>query len=190
MIFPAVTWADVGLVLLYVVVLWLPGLTALLAAGSRGWTAAAVARSRPTASPGSRARQPPGSAFLGAPQPGRRPLVAALLGVGVRIADPAVGRAGTPRTAGLVRGHPLGVAAVVALGRRHRRAARSWAGSGGSPTIPQDWDAAFHANGIAWIANTGDGGLTGHEPRQLVRDAPAAVLPELVPPARRRGRPT
>jgi hypothetical protein len=28
-------------------------------------------------------------------------------------------------------------------------------------TIPQDWDAVFHANGIRWIVATGDGGLDG-----------------------------
>ena len=27
--------------------------------------------------------------------------------------------------------------------------------------IPQDWDAVFHANGIRWIVETGDGGLNG-----------------------------
>jgi hypothetical protein len=27
--------------------------------------------------------------------------------------------------------------------------------------IPQDWDAAFHANGIRWVADTGDSSLTG-----------------------------
>jgi hypothetical protein len=34
-------------------------------------------------------------------------------------------------------------------------------GIGTIGAIPQDWDAAFHANGIRYIAETGDGGLYG-----------------------------
>src|SRR6266568_2677896 len=34
-------------------------------------------------------------------------------------------------------------------------------GMGWLDYIPQDWDAAFHANGIRYIADTGDGGLFG-----------------------------
>ena len=36
-----------------------------------------------------------------------------------------------------------------------------WAGLGQLSAIPQDWDAAFHANGIRWIADTGDSSLVG-----------------------------
>lgn len=32
-------------------------------------------------------------------------------------------------------------------------------GMGGLATIPQDWDAAWHANSVRWIADTGEGGL-------------------------------
>src|SRR6266568_8626641 len=34
-------------------------------------------------------------------------------------------------------------------------------GMGWLDSIPQDWDAAFHANGVRYIADTGDGGLFG-----------------------------
>jgi hypothetical protein len=36
-----------------------------------------------------------------------------------------------------------------------------WGGLGHLSAIPQDWDAAFHANGIRWIAETGDSSLVG-----------------------------
>lgn len=32
-------------------------------------------------------------------------------------------------------------------------------GMGGLSTVPQDWDAVWHANSIRWIADTGEGGL-------------------------------
>ncbi|HEY3260286.1 MAG TPA: DUF6541 family protein, partial [Pseudonocardiaceae bacterium] len=35
------------------------------------------------------------------------------------------------------------------------------AGMGDLSTVPQDWDALFHANGIRYIADTGDAGLYG-----------------------------
>ncbi|MPY81584.1 MAG: hypothetical protein GEV04_25080, partial [Actinophytocola sp.] len=34
-------------------------------------------------------------------------------------------------------------------------------GMGRLDAIPQDWDAAFHANGIRYLTETGDGSLTG-----------------------------
>ncbi|WP_031469676.1 DUF6541 family protein [Sciscionella sediminilitoris] len=34
-------------------------------------------------------------------------------------------------------------------------------GTGGLTHLPQDWDAPFHANGIRYIADTGDGSFTG-----------------------------
>ena len=36
-----------------------------------------------------------------------------------------------------------------------------WAGLGRLSAIPQDWDAVFHANGIRYIADTGDSSLVG-----------------------------
>lgn len=38
-------------------------------------------------------------------------------------------------------------------------------GMGGLSVVPQDWDAAWHANSIRWIADTGQGGL--YAPSQL-----------------------
>jgi hypothetical protein len=32
-------------------------------------------------------------------------------------------------------------------------------GMGGLSTVPQDWDAVWHANSVRWIADTGEGGL-------------------------------
>ena len=36
-----------------------------------------------------------------------------------------------------------------------------WGGLGRLSAIPQDWDAVFHANGIRYIAETGDSSLVG-----------------------------
>jgi hypothetical protein len=57
-------------------------------------------------------------------------------------------------------GDHLGVAAATAAATL----VGAWAvigGMRGLRTIPQDWDAVFHANGIRWIAEHGDAGLFG-----------------------------
>jgi hypothetical protein len=177
MILPAVTWADVGLVLLTIVVLWLPGLTALLAAGSRGWTAAAVA---PLATYGIAGIAGPAASGLGIPWGPLclvvAALVAALVAVGARVATRRWNEPSTPRTADWLRATHVCVAAVVALAA----VIGALAVLGGIrrlPTIPQDWDAAFHANGIAWIARTGDGGLTGMSLVNWYGSAPPQYYP-------------
>ena len=177
MTFPLVTWADAGLVLLYVAVLWLPGLGALLAAGSRGWTAVAVA---PLATYGIAGVAGPVGSGLGVPWSPLSLVVAALLAIGIgagvrratrRWADPD-----DMPGSGWSRVTTIGVVVSVAV------AALVGAGAvlGGIrrlTTIPQDWDAAFHANGIAWIARTGDGGLTGMSHINWYGSAPAQYYP-------------
>jgi hypothetical protein len=47
----------------------------------------------------------------------------------------------------------------------------------GLSAIPQDWDALFHANGIRWIAETGDGGLFGMSHVNWYEKAPGIFYP-------------
>jgi hypothetical protein len=50
-------------------------------------------------------------------------------------------------------------------------------GMGGLDSVPQDWDAAFHANGIRYIADTGDGGLFGMQNINLYDPPNTAFYP-------------
>ncbi|MCT2586688.1 DUF6541 family protein [Actinophytocola gossypii] len=148
---------DVGLILLYVAVLWVPGTLLGTLAGIRGWTLAAAAplltyTVAGLAGPWANALGISWSVwtFLGA-----LALFAVVI-AGVRLAR---GR-GLPFTAGSVwpwRAQ-LGVAACVAAALVVSIAAVA-GGMGGLSTIPQDWDAAWHANNIRWTADTGESGL-------------------------------
>ena len=161
MVVPELSSGDAGLILLYIVVLWAPGAAALVASGSRGWAVAALA---PLATYGIAGVSGPVASALGLGW-GVLTLVIAtvlvgLLGLGVRLltrrwaeddgtVDPVWDR---PRTMAVAAATALaaligGTAVLVGITRL--------------TALPQDWDAAFHANGIAWIANTGDGGLYG-----------------------------
>ncbi|PVZ09539.1 DUF6541 family protein [Actinomycetospora cinnamomea] len=177
MTFPLVTWGDVGIILLYVVVLWLPGLGALLASGSRGWTALAVA---PLATYGIAGVAGPVSSGLGLPWSPLSLLGAAvltaLLGFSVRRltrrwADPDdVVCSPWSRVTTVGVGLAVAVAALIGAGA-------VLGGIRRLTTIPQDWDAAFHANGIAWIARTGDGGLTGMSQINWYGSVPSPYYP-------------
>jgi hypothetical protein len=154
--------AGAQVVALYVLTLWVPGLGLGALAGLRGWTLAAGAPLLTYAMAG----------LFG-------PLFAAL------------GITWSPTSAGLLLVVVCAVAVLVRFGIRHRfgPADRTeppvwnlwthagvaaalggivilggtviWAGVGHLSAISQDWDAAFHANGIRWIAETGDSSLIG-----------------------------
>ena len=64
------------------------------------------------------------------------------------------------RAADWTRTAHLGVTAAVGVAAVHG-AGVIWAGLGRLSAIPQDWDAVFHANGIRYIADTGDSSLVG-----------------------------
>ncbi len=147
---------------LYVLTLWVPGLALGALAGLRSWTLAATAPLLTYAMAG----------LFG-------PLFAAL------------GITWSPTSAGLLLVVLCAAAVLVRFAIRHRfgPADRTeppvwrlwahgavaaalggivilggsviWAGVGHLSAIPQDWDAAFHANGIRWIADTGDSSLVG-----------------------------
>jgi hypothetical protein len=158
MVLPSLTWADIGLLILYTLMLWVPGALVLTAAGSRGWFLAAAA---PLATYGLAGVGGPAAAALGLPWRWWTVLLVALIATAVavvlrRLASPAERPALAPwhRAAHLATGLATGLAALLG-------ATAVLVGIRTLTAIPQDWDAAFHANGIRWIVDTGDGSLSG-----------------------------
>jgi hypothetical protein len=158
---PDLSPAGVALIGLYVVVLWAPGLVLGLVADLRGWALVAVAPLLTyaiggLAGPWSTALGVRWSPWVFAAALG---LSAVMLGavrgtVRAARAVPAAGGRSWSRAAGVAVA--VAVACAVLLG-----ASAVLSGFGRLSTIPQDWDAVFHANGIRWIAETGDAGLFG-----------------------------
>lgn len=148
-------------VLVYLAVLWLPGLGISYALGARGWTLVAAA---PLATYGVAGVLGPAFGAVGIPWSALTfgavtlmLLVAAgaVLQARRRNIDTTVvpgPRWSTAANAGIAA--VLGVAAVIG-GTAIARAMPDLS------AVPQDWDAVFHANGIRFIAETGDGGLYG-----------------------------
>ena len=154
--------AAAVVVALYVAVLWLPGLLLGRLAGMRGWTLAAAA---PLLS----------YAFAGVAGPlsaavdlrwtpvhaGLLLLVVLVPLAGCRLV-PGLSRRGVAGEVDPVWTRPTdarvaaSLAAIMVFG-----AGVIWAGIARLSAVPQDWDAVFHANGIRYIAETGDGSLVG-----------------------------
>jgi hypothetical protein len=170
---PDVGILDVGLILLYVLVLALPGAVVALAGGLRGWP---LAVSAPLLSYAVAGLSGPWASALGI-----RWSVGVLLGGtavlagGAALVQPVVDRMSTRaagriwpsgrrrsvgRTANWTRGAD-GALAVAVVAATAFGAAVILGGLRRLTAIPQDWDAVFHANGIRWIADTGDAGLFG-----------------------------
>jgi hypothetical protein len=147
---------DVLLVLFYVVVLWLPGGLLAALAGLRGWTLAATA---PLLTYTVAGLAGPWSDALGL-----RWSVLTFLGWWVLFAAVVF----AVRWFSGLRVQPLAplwpiraqagvIACVVAAAAISVFVVVN--GMGGLSTVPQDWDAVWHANSIRWIADTGEGGL-------------------------------
>ncbi len=158
---PDIGLSDLALIAGYVLILWLPGAAFGAAAGIRGWSLAAAAPLFTYSIAGLTA---PLYSMIGVPW---SPLTLALTTVvltGVAyLARWGLGRPKRNRPSEpdewSRRAH-LGVAATVA----GAAIIGGWVGIvglHGLSTIPGNWDAVFHANGIRWIAETGDGSLFG-----------------------------
>lgn len=156
---PALTSGELGTIVLYVGVLFLPGGLLAAVAGLRGWTLAAAAPLLTYALAGlvgpwysaAGLRFSPVSFGIGL-------LLATALVAGLRLPTRRGRRAPVPsgpRWSPLAHG---GVALAVLLATVVGIAALL-GGIGTLGAIPQDWDAVFHANGIRFVADTGDGGL-------------------------------
>jgi hypothetical protein len=159
-VLPVLGASDIGLVLFYLVVLLVPGLLLGAAARLRGLSLVAAAPLLTYAVAGLAG---PWSTALGIGwSTGVLAVVTlafAALVLGLRLLAgrfdgerPPLPRAwdrADPGVAGVVvAAAVLGASAVLGGLRR-------------ISTIPQDWDAVFHANGIRWIAERGDAGLFG-----------------------------
>lgn len=162
---------DLSLVCFYAALLMLPGGLVAVAGGLRGWQLVAGAPLLTYAVAGLTG---PWSSSVGI---GWSPLVLAVGAVGLaaavagaRIAVTSKGhgrptacveerpRPGRPER--WSRGSHVALAAAVVVAAMFGAAA-ILGGLRRLSTIPQDWDAVFHANGIRWIADTGDAGLFG-----------------------------
>lgn len=155
--------ASVGVIVLYAAALWLPGALVGALAGLRGWTLAATAPLLTYAIAG--LAGPLVTAVGGrwsAAAFATATIVVGAAAVGVRL----VLRRRWP-TSAQVRTGPdwsrvahVGVAVTVAVATGVGIAA-VLGGIGTLAAIPQDWDAVFHASGIRYIADTGDGSVYG-----------------------------
>jgi hypothetical protein len=149
-------------VALYVLALWVPGLVLGAFAGLRGWTLAATAPLLTYAVAGLSGPLFAALAIEWTPTSAGLLLVvlsaaAVLLRTALRF---RFGR-GEPAAPALWSRWAHAAVAVALAGIVVLGGSVIWAGVGHLSAIPQDWDAAFHANGIRWIADTGDSSLTG-----------------------------
>jgi hypothetical protein len=159
---PGVGVADLGLIALYVVVLALPGSVVAAAGGLRGWQ---LAMSAPLLSYGVAGLCGPWATALGIRWSLGVLLAGTVVLAGATALLRAAPRADWPRSrrrrpVAWSRGANCTLAAVVTLAAGVG-AAVILGGLRRLDAVPQDWDAVFHANGIRWIADTGDAGLFG-----------------------------
>lgn len=173
---PDLSAADVGLIGAYVVALLVPGGLVGAAAGLRGWQLAAAAPLLTYAVVGLAG---PWSTALGIAWSPAVPAVAAAaaaLGlVALRYALRGRAAPGAPAVA-WGRGADVGVAAAV-VAATGLGATAVITGMRRLSTIPQDWDAVFHAGGIRWISETGDAGLFGMSQVNWYGPVPAIFYP-------------
>ncbi len=162
--------AGAQVVALYVLTLWIPGLVLGGLAGLRGWTLAASAPLLTYAMAGLFGPLFAGLGIVWSPTSAGLLLVvlcavAVLVRFAIRnrfgtrwsdTADPADTAGPSPWNLWAHGAVAVLLGGIVVLG-----GTVIWTGLGHLSAIPQDWDAAFHANGIRWIAETGDSSLVG-----------------------------
>ncbi|MQA15650.1 MAG: hypothetical protein GEV09_16230 [Pseudonocardiaceae bacterium] len=160
----AIPAAQLVVLVVYVAVLWLPGMAVAALVGLRGWALVALG---PLLSYGLVTCGPPWMSRLGVPW---TPVTAGLLLLGVLV------------LVAILRWPLLRWTAATTSSRSHERLPAWTAGGhvavglavlgagvfggsvlltafGGLGAVPQDWDAMLHANGIRYIAETGAGGV-------------------------------
>ncbi|MGH3907326.1 MAG: DUF6541 family protein [Pseudonocardiaceae bacterium] len=166
--------SQVGLLLSYAVLLWLPGLAVGALAGLRGWSLAALG---PLLTYGLVTASGPWMSRMGLEWRPSTVLLAlvAVLAV-VAVLRWPLGRIGrwmqarwmwvsprrgerAPLPAWTTAGHVAVALATVGAGLFGGAVLLS--AFGGISSVPQDWDAMLHANGVRFIAETGDGGVYG-----------------------------
>ncbi len=155
--------SAVGVIVLYAATLLLPGALLGALAGLRGWTLAATAPLLTYALAGLAA--PPATAVgvgWSAATFAITTILVGAVGLAVRLAMrrrwPPPERPPTGPDWSTTAHAGVAVAVLVALGFG---IAAVLGGIGSLSAIPQDWDAVYHAAGIRYIAETGDGGVFG-----------------------------
>ena len=153
--------AQAALPLCYLAILWLPGAALGALAGLRGWALAALS---PLLSYGVVASTVPWMSTLGVPwtPPGAAVALLAALAVVGTLSWPQVRRRAADRDPlpGWTRCGHAAVAVAVAFAAVFG-ANVLLSSFGDLSSIPQDWDAMLHANGIRYIAETGDSSVGG-----------------------------
>ena len=155
--------SAVGVIVLYAATLLLPGALLGALAGLRGWTLAATAPLLTYALAGLAA---PLATAVGVGWSAATFAITTILvgavGLAVRLAMrrrwPPPERPPTGPDWSTTAHAGVAVAVLVALGFG---IAAVLGGIGSLSAIPQDWDAVYHAAGIRYIAETGDGGVFG-----------------------------
>ncbi len=157
---------EVVLLVCYAALLWLPGAAVGAILGFRGWALAALA---PLLSYGIVTVCGPWMSRLGiAWTPGTAGLALLVVLAGAAVLRWSLRRwtassrsrpECAPLPAWTAGGHTAVGLAAVASGLFGGAVLLS--AFGGMTSIPQDWDAMLHANGIRYIAETGDSGLYG-----------------------------
>lgn len=152
---PALSSGDLGLLLVVVLAVWLPGGVVGAVAGLRGWTLAACA---PLLTYGVVGLAGPASSAFGVRWSTVTLVVATAIVAAVCAVVARLVPGTDPETSPWRPAAHAAVAACVAAAATLSTVVVI-GGMGGLRTIPQDWDAALHANGVRWIAETGDAGL-------------------------------
>ncbi len=160
-------WTYAGTISIYLVLLVAPGILIGAAAGLRGWTLAGLA---PLLTYTATGLAGPWLANLGLPYNVATAAACTLLLAGLAAGARALTLRRGPRdTSGKDTADPpgswttrahLAVAACV-LAATAVSIAAVLSAAGGTTAVFQRWDTVFHANGIRYIAETGDGGLYG-----------------------------
>lgn len=154
-------FADAAHIGVYLLILFAPGAAAAIAAGLRGWLLVGTA---PLLGYAMGAIAGPALGWFGVPfNLVTFAVTAVVLTAALGVARwSASGRGGSADDAGppWLRSEHLAVAGCVALAAVGSGAVFLW-GLGDLNAVAQTFDAPFHANGIRYIAETGDGGAFG-----------------------------